>query len=186
MVSVVVPGQARGEHDVLSAGLEAPAPTGRRRLLAVAVAAGVVAVAGWQAGGPSGDVAETDRVEPVSLSLVTTVTSAAAVRRQDGAGFLTLRVRVALRNDGQTWITLDDVALGPYRASGDGLGALAPGTLTSVPLERLVVCGPSAPQPAPRFVEVDVLSAGGPSKAYLGLVAPAEVDPAALLPDCTA
>lgn len=184
-VTVVIPAQGTGAHDVLRTGTDAPAPSSRgRHLLTGAAAAGVLVLAGLQAGGLPGEAGAPDRVEPVSLALVTTTASAASVRDHDGAAFATLRVRVAVRNDSRSWISLEDAALGPYRATGDGLGALPPGGLTSVPLERLVVCGQEAPGDAPRFLAVDVLADGGPSQVYLGLLEPASVDPAAVVPDC--
>lgn len=183
-VTVAAPAQATGARDVLCTGTDAPGRHRRgRTVLAGAAAAGMIALAVTQAGGLPGEVAAPDRVEPVSLALLTTTATAAPVRSHDG-GFATLRVRVAVRNDSRSWITLQDAALGPYRATGDGLGALPPGGLTSFPLERLVVCGQKSPAAAPRFLAVDVLASGGPSQVYLGLLEPAAVDSAAVVPDC--
>lgn len=177
--------QQTGGHDVLLAGADASGGRSRGRTLFAGAAVGalVVLVGSHAAGLPGGAVAP-ERAEPVSLALLTTTASAAAVRGSDQASFATLRVRVAVRNDSGSWITLEGAELGAYRATGDGLGALAPGGLTSIPLERLVVCGRESTAAAPRFLTVDVLTSDGPAHVYLGLSAPATVDPAAVVPAC--
>lgn len=191
-VTISIPSQRQGDADVLSAGPSGAAPALAERpsrwRAPLATTAALAVAAALLAGSPpwAAAPAEPDRAEPVSFSLLTPAPTATARPAGDGpAAFVTLRVRVAVRNDTASWVTLADASLGPYRAVGDGLGALPPGGLTSLPLERLVVCDAPAAAPPPRFLELDVVGGSGPSQLFLGLAEPAGTDPATALPACT-